>query len=77
MVDFDVIFVSVAAATALCILLIIWLGFRILFLPLRLSWRFGRAITQKIGPAPMTLVLIWTIAIVPDPFMYLWSWFKT
>lgn len=73
--DFDASSLGAAAAIALGILLILWFGFRILFLPLRLSWRFGRAIAQKIGPTSMTLVVVWTIAIVPEPFVYLWSWF--
>jgi hypothetical protein len=73
--DFDVQFVVVAGAILLAILLFIWFGFRVLFLPLRLSLRFGRSIAQKVGATSMLLVLIWTIAIVPDPFIYPWGLF--
>jgi hypothetical protein len=73
--NFDAGFLGAVGIIVLIALLVLWFGFRVLFLPLRLSWRFGRSISQKIGPAPMTLVLIWTIAIAPEPFVYLWSWF--
>ena len=62
-------------AVALGSLLILWLGFKLLFLPLRLTWRFGRILAQQIGPIAFTLVLVWTVALEPEPFVYLWEWF--
>ena len=62
-------------AVALGSTFILWLGFKLLFLPLRLTWRFGRILAQQIGPIAFTLVLVWTVALEPEPFVYLWEWF--
>jgi hypothetical protein len=56
-------------------LIFIWLGFKLLLLPLRLLLRFGRALAQQIGPVPLLLILIWTVALEPAPFLYLSRWF--
>jgi hypothetical protein len=39
------------------------LGFKLLFLPLQLIWRFGRTLAGQIGPAALVLLLIWTVAL--------------
>src|SRR5690349_13353472 len=62
-------------AVAVGSLLLIWLGFKVLFLPLQLSLRFGRVLAKQIGPIALTLVLAWTVALEPEPFVYLWGWF--
>jgi hypothetical protein len=64
-----------AGAVVLGSLFVLWLGFKILFLPLQLSWRFGRTVARQIGPVALTLLLVWTIALEPEPFVYLWGWF--
>jgi hypothetical protein len=55
--------------------LALWFGFKLIFLPFRLTWRFGRVLAQQIGPVAFTLVLVWTVALEPAPFVYLWGWF--
>jgi len=68
----------IAGATAgliLCASLVLWLGFKLLLLPLRFSWRFGRSLAGQIGPMALMLLLVWTIALEPGPFLYLWDWF--
>jgi hypothetical protein len=65
-----------AALIALIIaLLIVWLGFKLLFLPLRIVSRFGRSLALQFRPAVFTLLLVWTVALEPGPFLYLWEWF--
>jgi hypothetical protein len=70
--------IAIAAGVCLGLVLlffVLWLGFKLLLLPLRLSWRFGRMVAEQIGPILLLLLLIWTIALAPDPFVYLWRWF--
>jgi hypothetical protein len=71
----DVVAVGIAGAVLGVLFLVFWLGFKLLFLPLRLSWRFGRALAEHVGSISLLLVLIWTIALEPEPFAYLWGWF--
>src|SRR5262249_8584624 len=56
-------------------ILVLWFGFKLLFLPLRLSWRLGHALAEQMSLAALTLLLVWTVALEPRPFVYLWGWF--
>jgi hypothetical protein len=69
---------GVAFTTALIAILaalVLWLGFKLLFLPFRYLWRFGSVLTQQIGGLALALLLLWTMALEPDPFIFLWNWF--
>lgn len=66
---------SVIAVIAVLAGLVLWLGFKLLFLPFRYLWWFGNVLTQQIGGLTLALLLLWTIALEPDPFIYLWNWF--
>ena len=67
--------VGAALIALLMVSLALWLGFKLLFLPLRLVWRFGRSLAPQFRPAVFTLLVVWTVALEPGPFLYLWDWF--
>jgi len=52
--------VSIGTVT-LASILVLWFGFKLLFLPLRLSWRLARALAGQMRPATLTLLLVWTV----------------
>lgn len=55
--------------------LLLWFGLKVLFLPLRLTWHLGRSLIEPVGPTALMLLLVWTVALEPRPFIYLWGWF--
>lgn len=72
---YSLIGLILVGAAVLVALLLLWFGFKIFLMPLRLIWKMGRDVGGHIGPVPLMLVLIWTIAFEPAPFIYLWDWF--
>jgi hypothetical protein len=53
--------------------LILFFGFRLL-LPFRFLRRPRLLLSERVGPLSLLLCLLWTAALVPAPFVFLWGW---
>ena len=65
--------VVILAFVAILGILILFLGFRLL-LPFRFLRGPRRLLAERLGPLSLLLCALWTIALVPAPFLFLWGW---
>ncbi|TWF52085.1 hypothetical protein [Neorhizobium alkalisoli] len=56
-------------------LVVLLIGFRIMFLPLRLGRKAARGAIREISQPAALLTILWAVVLVPEPFIYLWNWF--
>ncbi|HVZ09926.1 hypothetical protein [Rhodopila sp.] len=70
----DLLYPILLAGTVVGGLILLLVGFRLLLWPLRLIWRIGGTFRSRLGTISVLLCVIWTVAIVPAPFIFLWDW---
>jgi hypothetical protein len=67
--------VQLAGAGCVVILapIVLIIGFRLL-IPFRILRRPLRLLNERVGPVSFLLCVLWTVAFVPDPFLFVWNW---
>jgi hypothetical protein len=71
--DAALVEIAIYVCVAILGVLILFIGFRLL-LPFRSVRSLGRLLAARMGPFPILLCGLWTIALVPAPFVFLWGW---